>query len=65
LLISWKNKNIMEKITKKCPFCEGTGLSSFVDMVKIPVGTKMVIGDDTWERYEEYEPCIEGCKDRI
>jgi hypothetical protein len=46
----------------KCPFCQGTGISSFVDMDKVPVGTKMVIGDDMWERYKEYENCIEGCK---
>lgn len=45
-----------------CVFCHGTGTASFVDMKKVPVGTHMVMSDETWKKYEEVGACPERCQ---
>lgn len=45
-----------------CVFCHGTGTASFVDMSKVPDYTSMVMGDETWKKYEEIGACPEGCQ---
>ena len=45
-----------------CVFCHGTGMVTFVDMSKVPNYTSMVIGDETWKKYEEVGACSEGCQ---
>jgi len=45
-----------------CAFCHGTGMSTFVDMSKVPDYTSMVMGDETWKKYEELGNCPEGCE---
>jgi hypothetical protein len=42
-----------------CKFCNGTLKSKFVDMSKVPEGTSMIMGDETWKQYEEEEDCVE------
>ena len=45
-----------------CAFCHGTGMSTFVDMSKVPDYTSMVMGDENWKKYEELGNCPEGCE---
>ncbi|MDD4210604.1 MAG: hypothetical protein PHI52_09745 [Bacteroidales bacterium] len=45
-----------------CVFCHGTGMAKFVDMSKVPDYTSMVMGDETWKKYEELGNCPEGCE---
>jgi hypothetical protein len=45
-----------------CVFCHGTGIAVFVDMDIVPIGTSMIIGDDTWKKYEKCGACPDGCE---
>lgn len=40
-----------------CIFCQGTLKARFVDMTKVPVGTKFKMGDAYWDKYEQEEDC--------
>ena len=45
-----------------CVFCHGTGMSTFVDMSKVPNYTSMVMGNETLNKYEEVGACPKGCQ---
>lgn len=45
-----------------CVFCHGTGVASFINMNKLPVGTSMVVNDETYKKYKEVGACPEGCE---
>jgi hypothetical protein len=55
-------KNNCMDILLGCVFCHGTGIAVFVDMDIVPIGTSMIIGDDTWKKYEKCGACPDGCE---
>ena len=52
----------VNKVLCGCVFCHNTGVDPFVDILKVPNGISMIMGDDTWKKYEEFGPCPEGCQ---
>ena len=53
-----KSGEIIPPGMETCVFCQGTLIAHFVDMEKVPVGTSMTMGDDTWKSFEEAEDCF-------
>ncbi len=49
------NNEIIPK--ENCHLCQGTGIARYVDMNDVPVGTSMIMGDKTWEKYEKLDIC--------
>jgi excinuclease UvrABC ATPase subunit len=47
--------------TAVCPFCDGTGIATFIDISKVHDDTSMFIGDETWKNHKELGACPEGC----
>ena len=41
------------KANPNCDLCQGGGIAHFVDMSKVPVYTRMKMGDKIWKKYEE------------